>query len=98
MASNLDEEFTTGPLSILTSSMMSNTHIHVVLRNNKKMKGLVKSFDKHLNMVLEDVTVMWEENSINERRIYRETFVNKFVRGDSVAFVINTALLAQDNN
>ena len=33
----------------------------MVLRNNKKLLGRVKAFDRHCNMVLEGVKEMWTE-------------------------------------
>ena len=35
--------------------------IMIVFRNNKKLLGRVKAFDRHCNMVLEGVKEMWTE-------------------------------------
>ena len=35
--------------------------LHEILRNNKKLLGRVKAFDRHCNMVLEGVKEMWTE-------------------------------------
>lgn len=56
-----DEEFSTGPLSVLTQSVKNNTQVLINCRNNKKLLGRVKAFDRHCNMVLENVKEMWTE-------------------------------------
>lgn len=56
-----DEEFNTGPLSVLTQSVKNNTQVLINCRNNKKLLGRVKAFDRHCNMVLEGVKEMWTE-------------------------------------
>merc|ERR1712029_799094 len=47
------EEFQTGPLRVLTDSVKNNTQVLINCRNNKKLLGRVKAFDRHCNMVLE---------------------------------------------
>ena len=56
-----EEEFNTGPLSVLTESVKNNTQVLINCRNNKKLLGRVKAFDRHCNMVLESVKEMWTE-------------------------------------
>ena len=56
-----EEEFNTGPLSVLTQSVKNNTQVLINCRNNKKLLGRVKAFDRHCNMVLEGVKEMWTE-------------------------------------
>ena len=53
------EEFSTGPLSILKDSVKNNTQVLIKCRNNKELLGRVKAFDRHCNMVLEGVKEMW---------------------------------------
>merc|ERR1711955_37259 len=55
------EEFQTGPLSVLTDSVKNNTQVLINCRNNRKLLARVKAFDRHCNMVLEDVKEMWSE-------------------------------------
>merc|ERR1712045_731080 len=52
------QEFNTGPLSVLTESVKGNTQVLINCRNNKKLLGRVKAFDRHCNMVLEGVKEM----------------------------------------
>lgn len=53
LARQEEEEFNTGPLSVLTQSVKNNTQVLINCRNNKKLLGRVKAFDRHCNMVLE---------------------------------------------
>jgi small nuclear ribonucleoprotein D2 len=56
-----EEEFNTGPLRVLTDSVKGNTQVLINCRNNKKLLGRVRAFDRHCNMVLEGVKEMWTE-------------------------------------
>ncbi|CAL4903270.1 unnamed protein product [Urochloa decumbens] len=56
-----EEEFSTGPLSVLMMSVKNNTQVLINCRNNKKLLGRVRAFDRHCNMVLENVREMWTE-------------------------------------
>ncbi|CAK9136255.1 unnamed protein product [Ilex paraguariensis] len=58
---NEEEEFNTGPLSILMMSVKNNTQVLINCRNNRKLLGRVRAFDRHCNMVLENVREMWTE-------------------------------------
>ena len=90
-----EEEFNTGPLSVLTSSVKNNTQVLINCRNNKKLLGRVKAFDRHCNMVLEDVKEMWTETpkagkgKKKAKPANKERFISKmFLRGDSVILVL----------
>ena len=67
---NEDEEFESGPLSVLMKSVKNNTQVIINIRNNHKILARVKAFDRHFNMILENVKEMWTEpkkchNNIN---------------------------------
>ena len=90
-----EEEFSTGPLSVLTQSVKSNTQVLINCRNNKKLLGRVKAFDRHCNMVLETVKERWTEGpkpgkgKKKAMPINRARFISKmFLRGDSVIVVL----------
>ena len=93
-AKNEEEEFNTGPLSVLTQSVKSNTQVLINCRNNKKLLGRVKAFDRHCNMVLENVKEMWTEVPKTSKGkapppINKDRFISKmFLRGDSVIVVL----------
>ena len=90
-----EEDFNTGPLSVLTQSVKSNTQVLINCRNNKKLLGRVKAFDRHCNMVLENVKEMWTEvpktgkGKKKAQPINKDRFISKmFLRGDSVIVVL----------
>ncbi|KAJ9511000.1 hypothetical protein QJQ45_027878 [Haematococcus lacustris] len=65
-----EEEFRTGPLSVLTTSVKTNSQVLINCRNNHKLLGRVKAFDRHCNMILENVTEMWTEAMPQRRGLY----------------------------
>ena len=96
-----EEEFNTGPLSILTESVRNNTQVLINCRNNKKLLGRVKAFDRHCNMVLENVKEMWTEipragkGKKKAKPVNKDRYINKmFLRGDSVILVLRNPLAA----
>jgi len=85
------EEFTKGPLSLLIDAVKTQTPVLINLRNNRKLLCKVKAFDRHFNMVLEDVKEMWMEQpkTKNAKPIPKERYISKlFLRGDSVIIVL----------
>lgn len=48
-----EEEFNTGPLSVLTQSVKNNTQVLINCRNNKKLLGRVKAFDRYTKAVFD---------------------------------------------
>ena len=56
-----EHEFSAGPLSILQTAVRSHTQVLISVRNNRKLLARVKAFDRHCNMVLENVKEMWTE-------------------------------------
>ncbi|GMR59316.1 hypothetical protein PMAYCL1PPCAC_29511, partial [Pristionchus mayeri] len=97
------EEFAVGPLSILTQSVKNNTQVLINCRNNKKLLGRVKAFDRHCNMVLEGVKEMWTElpktgkGKKKAKPVAKDRFISKmFLRGDSVIIVLKNPLAAPE--
>lgn len=81
-------EFKHGPMSLINDALHSRTPIIISLRNNHKIIARVKAFDRHCNMVLENVKELWTEKNSKET-INRERFISKlFLRGDSVIVVL----------
>ncbi|KAM0863774.1 hypothetical protein ACQ4PT_044405 [Festuca glaucescens] len=90
-----EEEFSTGPLSVLMLSVKNNTQVLINCRNNKKLLGRVRAFDRHCNMVLENVREMWTEvpktgkGKKKALPVNKDRFISKmFLRGDSVIIVL----------
>merc|ERR1719454_1520196 len=85
------EDFTKGPLSVLLESLKNNSQVLINVRNNHKLLGRVKAFDRHCNMVLENVKEMWDEapRGTKSRTVSKDRFIAKmFLRGDSVILVL----------
>lgn len=81
-------EFKHGPLSLINDSMVTKTPVIISLRNNHKIIARVKAFDRHCNMVLENVKELWTEKRGNKSE-NKERFISKlFLRGDSVIVVL----------
>ncbi|CAD5123152.1 DgyrCDS11522 [Dimorphilus gyrociliatus] len=96
------EEFNTGPLSVLTQSVKNNTQVLINCRNNRKLLGRVKAFDRHCNMVLESVKEMWTETprtgkgKKKAKPVNKDRYISKlFLRGDSVILVLRNPLVQQ---
>lgn len=92
-----------GPFSVLYRAVRDNTQVMVNMRNNHKLLGRVKAYDRHMNLLLEDVKEMWTETSTGGKGHSRGAAVNKdryvskmFLRGDSVIIIVsNPAALAE---
>lgn len=75
-------EFSSGPLSILQTAVRSHTQVLISIRNNRKLLARVKAFDRHCNMVLENVKEMWTETPRNAdgkkgRPVNKDRFISK---------------------
>lgn len=86
-----EQEFTTGPLSVLQQAVRNSSQVLINCRNNKKLLGRVKAFDRHCNMILENVKEMWTElpktgkGKKKAKPVNRDRYISKlFLRGDSV--------------
>lgn len=70
----------------------TRTHTQVLIscRNNHKLLARVKAFDRHCNMVLENVKEMWTEKQGRQgKTVNKDRFISKmFLRGDSVILVL----------
>lgn len=68
-------EIAQGPLSVLQQSVRNHSQVLISLRNNKKLLARVKAFDRHSNMVLENVKEMWTEvpKSKNKKPVHVRT-------------------------
>ncbi|CAG0889823.1 unnamed protein product [Darwinula stevensoni] len=99
LAQREQEEFNTGPLSVLTQAVKNNSQILINCRNNKKLLARVKAFDRHCNMVLEQVKEMWTElpragkGKKKAKPVNKDQYISKmFLRGDSVILIISNPL------
>jgi small nuclear ribonucleoprotein D2 len=79
------DQLSRGPFSILMRSVKNNTQVLINLRNNHKLLGRVRAFDRHCNMVLEQVKEVWSEvppGAKKSRAIPKDRVISKmFLRG-----------------
>lgn len=81
-------------MSLLQDAVKNGTPVVVSCRNNHKLVARVKAFDRHCNLILENVKELWTESVRNNKgqkvnSISKERFVSKmFLRGDSVIIVL----------
>ena len=89
-----EDTFHHGPLSLLKEACKKKNQIIVYCRNNRKLLGHLRAFDRHMNMILENVIELWTEISKTSKgkkptKRNRERNLNKlFLRGDSVILVV----------
>ena len=57
--------------------------------SRKKLLARVRAFDRHCNLLLEDVREMWVEKKQGAKPVNKDRFISKmFLRGDSVILVL----------
>ena len=93
MPKDFTEDSKHGPLSVLVSAIKTNSQVLINCRNNRKLLGRVKAFDRHLNLLLENVKEVWtDRNSQKESKTpssNKDRFISKlFLRGDSIILVL----------
>ena len=77
-----EETFHEGPLSLLKEAVKRNSQILIYCRNNRKILSRIRAFDRHMNMVLENVCEIWTElakanNGKKPQSKNRERYINK---------------------
>ena len=90
---NEEEMINEGPLSLLKEAVRTNSQILIYCRNNRKLLGRIRAFDRHMNIILEAVCEIWSEmikgKSKKHKLRNRERFISKmFLRGDSIILVV----------
>jgi len=84
-----ERELLQGPLSMLVEASKVNSQVLVNVRNNHKLLGRLKAFDKHCNLILLDVKEMWTQNTPGHKPVNKDRYLPKlFVRGDSVICIM----------
>ncbi|MFX1533024.1 MAG: LSM domain-containing protein [Promethearchaeota archaeon] len=74
------------PMDILEQSL--NKNILLKLRGNRELRGILKSFDNHLNLVLEGAELISIENDEAGQEIKQVEKLGKILlRGDNVILI-----------
>uniref|UniRef100_A0A7S4V8R6 Small nuclear ribonucleoprotein Sm D2 n=2 Tax=Alexandrium monilatum TaxID=311494 RepID=A0A7S4V8R6_9DINO len=87
------DNFDVGPLSVLQKCVKDNSQVLINCRNNRKILARAKAFDRHSNMVLENVREMWTEiphgGKKKAKPVNKDRFVGKLLlRGGSAMLVL----------
>mgnify|MGYP002865809857 CR=1 FL=1 len=90
---NEEEMINEGPLSLLKEAVRTNRQILIYCRNNRKLLGRIRAFDRHMNIILEAVCEIWSEMMKGKSKTHklrnRERFISKmFLRGDSIILIV----------
>ena len=88
-----EEILNEGPLSLLKEAVRTNSQILIYCRNNRKLLGRIRAFDRHMNIILEAVCEIWSEMMKGKNKQHklrnRERFISKmFLRGDSIILIV----------
>ena len=88
-----EEMINEGPLSLLQEAVRTNSQILIYCRNNRKLLGRIRAFDRHMNIILEAVCEIWSEMMKGKSKTHklrnRERFISKmFLRGDSIILIV----------
>jgi small nuclear ribonucleoprotein D2 len=89
-----EETFERGPFKLLIEANSNKENVLVSCRNNRKIIGKIKAFDRHMNLVLEDVMETWVEmpkgnKGRKAKGVAKERYFSKlFLRGDSVILIV----------
>jgi len=74
------------PIEELRKSL--NKIILIKIKKNRLFRGELKSFDQHLNLLIDDCTQIYEiENEEGELIEEREDLGEILIRGDNVVFI-----------
>jgi len=101
-----EEMINEGPLSLLKEAVRTNSQILIYCRNNRKLLGRIRAFDRHMNIILEAVCEIWSEMMKGKNKTHklrnRERFISKmFLRGDSIILIVknpNEAKTGEDKD
>nr|UXY86716.1 small nuclear ribonucleoprotein SM D2 [Cryptomonas paramecium] len=76
------------PFFLLVQAVTSNRPVIVFIRNNKKLVGYIRAFDKHVNLIFENVRELWT-TCAKETISYHERYIAKMIlRGDSIVLLL----------
>ena len=77
----------------LNNAVKNDSPIIISCRNNHKLIGKVRAFDRHCNLVLENVKELWTEDiknnkGKNQKYFQGEIHFQNVLRGDSVIIIL----------
>jgi len=77
------------PMALLSTIIRGDKLAIIFLRNNKKIVSKIKAFDKHFNLILENIKEVWNQHTNKGTLVFKERHIGKMIlRGDSVILII----------
>lgn len=77
------------PFYPLSESIKNNRPLIIFLRNNRKLIGYLRAYDRHMNLILENVKEIQSKETQNKNKNFYERYFSKLVlRGDSVVIIL----------
>jgi len=77
------------PMSLLSIIIEQDILAIIFLRNNKKIIANIKAFDKHFNLILDNIRELWNQNNNKGKLQFKERYIGKMIlRGDSIILIM----------
>lgn len=81
----MSSEILASPYAFFDEALALRKPILVQLRSGHLVTGILKAYDRHLNLIFSEATETWEENNIE----YTEERKNFMLRGDTVIMAVS---------
>ncbi|UCE12384.1 MAG: hypothetical protein JSV04_09300 [Candidatus Heimdallarchaeota archaeon] len=73
------------PLDVLTAAL--NKKVILKVRGRREIRGILRSYDPHLNLYLEDAEMIYPPKEEENQESETETLGNIILRGDNVILI-----------
>ncbi|MFX0013515.1 MAG: LSM domain-containing protein [Promethearchaeota archaeon] len=73
------------PLDVLTAAL--NKKVILKVRGHREIRGILRSYDPHLNLYLEDAEMIYPSQEEDDQESVTETLGNIILRGDNVILI-----------
>lgn len=72
-------------IGFFSESIFNNRPVMIFIRNNKKLLGYIRAYDRHMNLVLENVKEIRTIRNAKGKLEFHEKYFSKLIlRGDSI--------------
>ncbi|AFP65482.1 small nuclear ribonucleoprotein SM D2 (nucleomorph) [Chroomonas mesostigmatica CCMP1168] len=77
------------PLDFFSEIIIGNRPVMIFIRNNKKLLGYIRAFDRHMNLIIDNGKEIWTSKCSKKKVKFHEKFFPKLVlRGDSIILIV----------